>query len=188
MDYVTIATLGNAVDFGDLTVSRMCTGGNVNSSTRGLFFGGAAPSDSDVIDYITIASASNSTDFGNLTVARQNAGGVCSTTRGVMAGGNASPAKTDVIDYVTIASTSNATDFGDLAFATTHCDGVNNNTRGIFSGLSNTAAPGADTTFGNCPQILYVTIASTGNTTLFGELTARRYGTAPASNGHGGLS
>ena len=192
MDYITISTLGNATDFGDLTVARGNIGGNVNSSTRGIFHGGYAGADSNVIDYITIGSTGNATDFGDLTRARQNPGGFSSTVRGVMGGGfnpGTSPGtSTDIIDYITIASTGNATDFGDLAFSTTHADGLSNNTRGIFSGLSNTSAPGADGTFGNAPQILYVTIASTGNTTLFGELTTRRYGTAPASNGHGGLS
>ena len=192
MDYITISTLGNATDFGDLTVARGNIGGNVNSSTRGIFHGGYAGADSNVIDYITIGSTGNATDFGDLTRARQNPGGFSSTVRGVMGGGfnpGTSPGtSTDIIDYITIASTGNATDFGDLAFSTTYADGVSNNTRGVFSGLNNPSAPGADGTFGNAPQILYVTIASTGNTTLFGELTARRYATAPASNGHGGLS
>ena len=192
MDYITISTLGNATDFGDLTVARGNIGGNVNSSTRGIFHGGYAGADSNVIDYITIGSTGNATDFGDLTRARQNPGGFSSTVRGVMGGGfnpGTSPGtSTDIIDYITIASTGNATDFGDLAFSTSYADGVSNNTRGVFSGLNNPSAPGADGTFGNAPQILYVTIASTGNTTLFGELTARRYGTAPASNGHGGLS
>ena len=192
IDYITMSTLGNATDFGDLTVTRGNIGGNVNSSTRGIFHGGDSGSDSNVMDYITIGSTGNATDFGDLTRARKNPGGFSSTVRGVMGGGfqpGTDPGtSTDIIDYVTIASTGNATDFGDLAFNTAYADGVSNNTRGVFAGLNNPSAPGADGTFGNAPQILYVTIASTGNTTLFGELTSRRYGTAPASNGHGGLS
>ena len=65
IDFVTIATRGNAIDFGDRTVSGWGTGSTGNS-TRGLFFG-ANPSKSDVIDFITIATTGNATDFGNLS-------------------------------------------------------------------------------------------------------------------------
>jgi len=66
MDYITIATTGNATDFGDLTDLRSSTGG-VSDATRGCFGGGVS---SNVIDYITIASTGNGTDFGDLSVAR----------------------------------------------------------------------------------------------------------------------
>ena len=69
MDYFTIASTGNALDFGDLTVARRAGFGMSNSS-RGLLAGGSTPSESNVIDYITIASTSNSTDFGDLITAR----------------------------------------------------------------------------------------------------------------------
>ena len=92
------------------------------------------------------------------------------------------------MDYITIASAGNASDFGDLEFVTGWASGLDNGTRGVFSGFNNTSATGADTTFGNCPQISYITIASTGNYTDFGDLTARRYGLAAASNAHGALS
>jgi hypothetical protein len=39
MDYITIATTGNAVDFGDLTVARHNLAG-VSNATRGVFGGG----------------------------------------------------------------------------------------------------------------------------------------------------
>ena len=42
-DYVTIATVGNATDFGDLTDARY-VGGAASNSTRGLFAGGLDPS------------------------------------------------------------------------------------------------------------------------------------------------
>jgi hypothetical protein len=187
LDYITIATIGNATDFGDLTTATWRIGGNVNSSTRGLFFGGTTPSYINTIEYITIGSTGNATDFGDLTTTRGNSGGVSSTTRGVFAGGQ-NPGQTDVIDYVTIASTGNATDFGDLDIATSYASGVNNNVRGVYGGFLNPSAPGADPSFGNAPQISYITIASTGNAASFGELTSRRYGVVSACNGHGGLS
>ena len=194
IDYVTIATIGNASDFGDATVSRQ-GGSGTSSTTRGLFGGGFTPSYSDVIDYVTIANTGNATDFGNLTVARAASGNsASSSTRATFAGGSGSPANSNVIDYVTIASTGNASDFGDLEFITAYASGSSNSTRGVYSGFNNTSATGADGTFGNCPHISYITIASTGNYTDFGDLShhprtnSGRYAIAAASNGHGGLA
>ena len=190
IDYITMATIGNASDFGDLAAAvQMCQG--FASNTRGAIGGGQTPSDINVIQYITIGSTGNTTDFGDLSVTRSPGGatGASSTTRGLFVGGGVpGGSNADVIDYITIASTGDATDFGDLAFVTNFASCLSNNTRGVFSGFNNTSAPGADTTFGQTPHISYVTIASTGNITNFGDLTARRYGIAAASNGHGGLS
>ena len=136
-----------------------------------------------------MATIGNATDFGDLTVGRNAmlAAGA-SPSRGLFGGGSTPSTARDEIDYITIASTGDATDFGDLAFVTNFASCLSNNTRGVFSGFNNTSAPGADTTFGQTPHISYVTIASTGNITNFGDLTASRYGIAAASNGHGGLS
>ena len=62
IDYVTIATLGNAHDFGDLTVKRTAkTGGS--SATRGVFisgrFPGGNPAAANVMDYVEIQSTGN---------------------------------------------------------------------------------------------------------------------------------
>jgi hypothetical protein len=190
IDYITMATIGNASDFGDLTAAKNQSQG-LASNTRGVVGGGATPSEINVIEYITIASTSNATDFGDLSVTRSMGGGTgaSSTTRGVFAGGTVpGGSNSDVIDYITISSTGNATDFGDLAFVTSFASGLSNNTRAVFSGFNNTSAPGANTTFGQTPHISYVTIASTGDITNFGDLSEKRYGLAAASNGHGGLS
>ena len=63
IDYVTIATTGDATDFGDLTVQRAPTG--ASSPTRGLFLGGVPGQ--NVVDYIEIPTTGNSIDFGDLT-------------------------------------------------------------------------------------------------------------------------
>ena len=67
IDYVTIATTGNATDFGDLTVGRYYLAG-CSSSTRGLFGGGYVSPASIADDDVTLASTGNDTDFGDLTV------------------------------------------------------------------------------------------------------------------------
>ena len=71
IDYINIKTLGNATDFGDLTLARRDLSACSNS-TRGLFGGGSTISPTiayNIIDYITIASTGNATDFGDLTIA-----------------------------------------------------------------------------------------------------------------------
>ena len=80
IDYVTIASTGDATDFGNLSVGRWALAG-CSSSTRGLFGGGYTTVAVDTIDYVTIASTGNATDFGNLSVAREYLAG-CSNDHG----------------------------------------------------------------------------------------------------------
>ena len=40
IEYVTISTLGNATDFGDLTMQGHYNGGNCSNAIRGLIAGG----------------------------------------------------------------------------------------------------------------------------------------------------
>ena len=80
IDYITIATLGNAIDFGDLNTS-LFDYASCSSSTRGLFAGGSTGTVGNVIDYVTILSTGNAIDFGDLTVARRTPSG-CSNGHG----------------------------------------------------------------------------------------------------------
>ena len=84
LQYITISSLGNSTDFGDMTITSTSRGG-MASSTRGVYSGGSTGSNSNVIDYITILSTGNATDFGDATTAHNpNAnGGASSSTRGV---------------------------------------------------------------------------------------------------------
>jgi len=188
MDYITMASIGNATDFGNLSVARKGIQG-ASSTTRGVFGGGYTPSFVNTMDYITIANTGDASDFGDLSVARAPIGGTgaASSTRATFACGQKS-SNSNVIDYITIANTGNATDFGDMEIVSPYATGVSNSVRGVFAGFNNTGAAGADGDFGNCPHISYITIASTGNYTDFGDLSLRRYGISGISNGHGGLS
>ena len=57
IDYVTIATEGNASDFGDATQSvRDPNHGTIGNNTRGIRMGGASTSKQNVIDFITDCS------------------------------------------------------------------------------------------------------------------------------------
>ncbi len=113
IDYVTIQTMGDGLDFGDLSAGRRLFGACSNT-TRGITGGGMQPSDVDTMEYITIASTGNALDFGNLLSAAKKNMAAGTLTRGVWAGGYASPIAINVIQYVQIATTGNATDFGDL--------------------------------------------------------------------------
>ena len=95
IDFISIQSQGNAVDFGDLSVARQLAG-TASSKIRGLFGGGNTPSISDVIDFVTFLTTGNATDFGNLTVGRVNVAGTSSDTRGLFAAGQ-TPGDSDVI-------------------------------------------------------------------------------------------
>ena len=67
IDYITIATTGNAVDFGDATTT--CSGNfGTADGTRGVYGAGSGQSSnySNHIEHVTIASTGNGADFGNL--------------------------------------------------------------------------------------------------------------------------
>ena len=82
IDYVTISTTGNAIDFGDLTTARQRTV-SCSSNTRGIWAGGyvSGPTGLNIIDYVTISSTGNAIDFGDLTVSRSRLA-ACSSTHG----------------------------------------------------------------------------------------------------------
>jgi len=165
MQYIAIATTGNATDFGDLiqTAYRLAS---CSSSTRGIFAGGntGVSGTDNVIQYITVSTTGNATNFGDLTVGRQYLSGCNSSTRGLFGGGSSSSGGSNVIDFITIASTGNATDFGNLLSTKrkSNSNSTSSPTRGIWAGGSTSA---------QLTDIDYVTIATTGNAADFGNLS-----------------
>ena len=69
MMYISIPSLGECIEFGNLTLTRSGTGlGNASSQTRGLFYGGAvAPTYYNTIDYVNIQTLGDAIDFGDST-------------------------------------------------------------------------------------------------------------------------
>ena len=66
-DYITLASTGNATDFGDISGSNGAGISGVSNSIRGVFSGGAQhPSYYNAIQYITIATTGNSISFGEI--------------------------------------------------------------------------------------------------------------------------
>ena len=176
IDYITIASEGNAIDWGaDRTASAQQMA-SLASSTRGIFAGGAS---SNVIDFIEISTTGNATDFGDLTTARRNTGGFASPTRGVISAGGEFPhSHHKTTDFITIASKGNATDAGDLIGNLSGVRTCSNHTRGIFMGGYNPV--------GSIDDISFVTTASLGNAVDFGNLsTIRREGSCVSNQTRG---
>ena len=129
IQFATIASTGNAQNFGDLNGGRSSAAG-LSSATRGLIGAGyITPTGINTIEFITIATLGNSTDFGDCTVARYGRGSTTDCVRGVFVGG--SPSTTDVIDYVNISTRGDAVDFGDNTQASNHEGGCSTGHGGL---------------------------------------------------------
>ena len=178
MDYVEIMTLGNALDFGNLTEIKS-TPGAVSNGTRGVFMGGAISTYVSNIDYMTISSKGDAKIFGDLTVAAGRPASFSNRVRGFSAGGTATGGYLDVIQIITIASAGNAVDFGNLSNKLRAPGGTSNQIRGI-------AAGGLDPSV-YINTIEYITMASAGNAADFGDLTQQRMAAPGCSDSHGGL-
>ena len=162
IDYITISTLGNAIDFGDLiSAGRAPTA--CASQSRGVFGGGNAAG--NVLQYVTIASTGNSIDFGDMSIPAQQRSACSSSTRGLFAGSRYSADNSNIIDYITIASTGNTQDFGDLTSGRGAMGSLASSTRGVWAG-GGISSPDAARNI-----IDYVTISTTGNALDFGDLS-----------------
>jgi hypothetical protein len=175
INYVTISSTGNALDFGDLTQAR----GKItsfSSSTRGVWAQGelTPAGSSNVIDYVTISSTGNAANFGDLLATTNRGVALSNATRGIISGGTPTN-----LQYVTIASTGNAVDFnGNFTQSRSDLAGFASPTRGVFAG-------------GFTPTIVntvdFITISTLGNAADFGDLTVARMGMDGCSNSTRGL-
>ena len=67
IEYITMQSKGNAIDFGNLGSTRTIHPGG-SSSTRAVWGGSYnAPGFSNVIEYVEIGTLGNALDFGDLT-------------------------------------------------------------------------------------------------------------------------
>ena len=175
IQFMTIASGNNAIDFGDLLAGQgheqmaACS-----DSTRALVGGGYRnPNDGstffNIISFVTTQSLGDAIDFGDLTTARGAMAAASSPTRGLFIGGRTNPgngSKVNTIDFVNISTTGNAADFGDQVTAASHHAGCSNAVRAI-TGLG---YHGSD--YSNRVNVIeYITIATLGDATDFGDLT-----------------
>ena len=172
IEYVTIASTGNALTFG-LELGDSDGRTSLADSVRGVFAGKIYPNVENAISYITIATTGNTVDYGDLLQGRSNGAAFASSTRGIIAGGSISDTEYNNIDYITIRTTGNSIDFGDLNYTSTNSTGGgSNSTRGITFG--GTDAPG----YATINTISYITIATLGNSSDFGDATSKCKGGA----------
>jgi hypothetical protein len=185
IDYVTIASNGNAQSFGDLIELKEFVA-SFASQTRAVVAGGAAHPGVTVntIEFVTISTQGNGADFGDLLESQNGSAGCSNSVRGIHWGGRTTPspqAHTTNMDFITLATLGNSTNFGDHT-ATGHLPGFcASSTRAVFAGGYEPASPSVTN------RIEYVQIMSLGDTIDFGDLTSSRQRFPGLSNGHGGL-
>ena len=179
VDFITMSSLGDAQDFGDMSDINMSKGSTA-SRTRAIWAGGNSEpaSNVDKIHHVTITSKGDTTEVtGILTVARRSTTGVSDGSRAIFAGGR-TPTTQNVIDYFNIASLGAANDFGDISRASSVSMGaLQSSTRGCWGG-------------GYTPSInsiSYITMSTLGNSADFGDLLFASGQTTGASNSVRGL-
>ena len=181
IQFVTMATTGNATGFGELTKDRRDAYG-VQSSTRGVFAGQETKNPTsaavNILDFITIATTGNAQDFGDMIENGNVTASGSSSTRGINAGGGEN-GNSNTISFITIATKGNAENFGDLTQAIGNASGTSSQTRFIRAG-------------GRTPSLTdvidFVTISTAGDAVDFGDITQARRQLAAASDAHGGLT
>ena len=173
IDYINIATTGNAIDFGNLTSTRQ-EGGGFGSLTRGFHFGGDPAL--NTIEYVTFSSTGNAVNFGDTTGDQSKHGiGGADRTRGIMYLGWANPARVNTIEYITTSTTGNALDFGDSTDENYDGAGMTSPTRMVAQLGSNDGGSYVNT-------MDYITISTRGNAADFGDQSANYIGRNGYSN------
>jgi len=170
IDFIEIATKGDAQDFGDLTVNLRNIA-TCASSTRGIFASGQTPSNSDVIMFTTISSSGGADDFGSLREAMTNSndGVLSDNTRGIILyGGPTSlpfPTIQGTLDFITIPTTGDSSHFGELSEPRRHTASMASPTRGVFASGKN------DSLSVYRKVIDFVIIQTLGTAVTFGEIS-----------------
>ena len=184
IDYITIASAGNATDFGDLTESKLRSAA-AGSRVRGYFMGGGNhPTNNrlNTIEYITFSSTGNGTDFGDLDTTtadeKSRMGGCNSATRGLCAGGLSG--HSNKMWYITMTTSGTGLDFGDLNANLEQPMACSSPTRALWAGGNDGGSTHVNT-------IQYITTASLGNAQDFGDMTAAKSGMSGTSNSVRGL-
>ena len=183
---VEIATKGNAVEFGAMSVARRGIGdAGAASATRGCAAGGYSSQNDNIIDFVTISSLGGAFDFGDLSYKARTVSACSDSTRGIFAGGqNDAPSTVSNMEFITISSTGNTSDFGSLAQRLRNLSGCNSPVRGVFAG-------GYSYSDGSAPTgvniIQFVTIQTLGDTQDFGDMSTLFYSPSASSNATRGI-
>jgi len=185
IEYWAYETLSNSIDFGDLVVAKRFAM-SANSPTRGLIAGGNFSNPTigeNIIQFVTISTLGDAQTFGDMSIDNKQAGGngVCSNaTRALFGGGG--PGYLSNVGTIQMATLGNAYDFGDLSLARDYTGSTASATRAVWGG-GYYNSPSA--TYVN--TIDYMSIATGGTATDFGDRTVGGSYLSACSNGHGGL-
>jgi len=170
INYIELATTGNATAFGDLANGHGWAAATA-SSTRCVWSGGyTAPAGglTSKIDAVTISSGGGGYNFGDLITTVKQMAGFSDSTRGIIPSGRTgATTETTQIQYITIATAGDSSDFGDTTAARGGGKGTASPTRGVYAlgGYYGPAANAAN------KSIDYVTIQSKGDAKDFGDMT-----------------
>ena len=136
IDFVTIRSTGNAIDFGNLNVA-VSQPGAASNAVRGIICGGTPNNQTTVLDniqFITIATTGNAVDFGDLLNVSVAGTTVANSTRFVHHRGRTNSgdgSRVNVIEFAEIASTGSTLEFGDLVDDPSDRDGTSNGHGGL---------------------------------------------------------
>jgi len=164
IEYITIASEGDSIDFGDMVTARYYTA-SASSSTRAVTMGGVDPSNAtNAIEYVEIMTLGDAIDFGDMSTSRLTDGSAfSSSTQAFVCGGY--PGTDTTYEVINIASLGNSIE-GDKIRHGGYWPGAgcSNSTRGIWAG-------GANNPSNYSREISNVTMASKGNARYFGDLS-----------------
>lgn len=179
VDYVNVATTGNATSFGTLNYAKDSAAG-LSNNNYGVISGGFNTTNQSLIlsrnELLVFSTNTVSTTVGNMNALRYGCSSCSNSTYGLFAGGYVygSGSPTNTIEYLTIPNISSSSSFGTLATAKANLSsGCGSSTRGLFPG---------GYTGSTYAGIEYVTISTSGTGTFFGNLTTNRDNVVSASN------
>ena len=173
IEKITIASTGQAVDFGGDLITGVRGAEAVNDRTRAVSVRGEHSSGDNIMQYVTIQTGGNATDFGDSAYAQSSVSKMSSPTRGVTCG----RAGGTEIEYITISTLGDAAHFGDQTVRRRSSAATSNAVRGIvFAGLI--PSPAA-----YYQSMDVVTLATLGNAQDFGDMvTASSAGHSAAAS------
>ena len=174
LNKMTVATQGNAAQFGDATRNLTWSSGGGN---RTRFLTAGIYPQANTIDIKSMATDGDSVDFGDLSSQKWGIGTASDTTRAVFCGGS-DPSHSDDIEFVTISTAGNVTDFGNLTAASADSSVASNSKRAVIQGQQSPS---------NLNQLDVITIQSAGNAADFADLAVLRHQCFGGSNGDGGI-
>ena len=166
IDYITIGTTGNAIEFSKMTANRDGQAG-CSDGVRGLTAGGNPPQNH--VEFVNISNLSDAVDWGEIPVAQIFAGnaGTSDGSRGVFVGGyGGGTDNRDNVQFVTIGTLGQAVDYGELFNG---AYGASNSSDG-----SRMCTGGGNEPTGYATTIQYHQISQGGKALDFGEITQAR--------------